>query len=370
MMQWPPQHGDWPVRSPMIPVAGGHDPLALDCRLTIAYRSLLRFLLYNLWRMKLLASALLFLALQVSSASAAEAPAAVREPASKTCAACRGQNSGTDTRGGAILVAQSSAPALDSARKGQDISGNGRSEPTQSVKISDMPPLSITKDWSDRSYWIFTCFLAAIGGLQVFLLWGNLRAIERQAIQMESQTRILEKSVALAEKSAETARQNLEMLVSRERGHLHVQVMPLEWPLRPGPAKLQYKVTHSGATEAYITSSCARAEITDSPEPGDDAQWRPAMSIPQIITPNDRVIEAHVQDIFPKSTLAQSDIEAIDTGKHFIHFRGFIRYNDVFGTERSTTFRRVWEVSKVPNPDGTRSARWNKRGGPKDNSET
>jgi hypothetical protein len=327
-------------------------------------------LLYNLWRMKLMVFTLLFLALQVSLASAGEAPAALRDPAQKRGATCRAQNSGTDTRGGEILVAQSSAPALDGARNNPDSSGNRRGEPTQTVKVSDLPPLSITKDWSDRSYWLFTFFLAAIGGLQVFLLWGNLRAIERQAIQMERQTGILEKTVALAEKSAETARQNLEMLVSRERGHLHVQIMPLEWPLQPGSPKLNYRVTHSGATEAYITSSCARAEITDSPEPGDDAHWWPAMSIPQIITPNDKVTEAHVQDIFPRPTLEQADIEAIDAGKKFIHFRGFIRYHDVFGTERSTRFRRVWEVSKVRNPDGTRSARWSKRGGPKDNSET
>jgi len=35
-----------------------------------------------------------------------------------------------------------------------------------------------------------------------------------------------------------------------------------------------------------------------------------------------------VQDIFPKLTLEQPDIEAIDRGGKFIHFRGFIRYND------------------------------------------
>jgi hypothetical protein len=267
------------------------------------------------------------------------------------------------------VIAQSSAPSLDNTSTSQPVSANKAAEPPQTVKVSDLPPLSITKDWSDRAYWLFTLFLAAIGGLQVFLLWGNLRAIERQAIQMERQTGILEKSVALAEKSAETARQNIEMVVSRERGHLRVQVVPLEWPLQPGPAKLKYKVTHYGASEAYITSSCARAELMDSLEPPrDDAQWWPAMNIPQIISPSDRVLEAQVEGIFPRMTLEQADIEAIEAGKKFIHFRGFIRYDDVFGTERMTRFRRVWEVSR--NPDGTRSAHWSKRGSPKDNSET
>jgi hypothetical protein len=335
-------------------------------------------LLYNLLRMKLLAFALLSFALQVSSASTGKAPAAPGDSVQpggavqKISATYRDQNSGTRANRGETLVAQSSAPSFESTSKSQtaDTSGNRAGEPTQTVKVSDLPPLSIAKDWSDRAYWLFTLFLAVIGGLQVFLLWGNLRAIERQAIQMERQTGILEKSVALAEKSAETARQNIEMFVSRERAHLRVEVMPLEWPLQPGPANLKYKVTLYGATEAYIASSCARAEIMDSLEPPDDAKWWPAMSIPPVIGPNNRVVEAVVQGIFPKMDLEQPDIEAIDAGKKFIHFRGFVRYEDVFGTERSTRFRRVWEVSNVRNPDGTRSAHWGKRGSPKDNSET
>ena len=243
------------------------------------------------------------------------------------------------------------------------------SEPSQTVKVTELPPVSVTKDWSDQAYWLFTLFLVAVGALQVFLLWGNLRAIERQAMQMERQTGILEKSVALAEKSADTARQNLEMFVSRERGHLRVELLPLQWP-PAGSLRVAYRVTLHGATEAYVTSSCARVEIVDSPEPKDDGQWWPAMSIPQVITPENRVQEVQVQGIFPRSNLDQSDIDAIDAGKRFIHFRGFVKYNDVFGAERWTRCRRVWELAALRNPDGSRSGHWSKRGSPKENSET
>lgn len=244
------------------------------------------------------------------------------------------------------------------------------SDPQQTVRVSDIPPLSITKDWTDRAYWVFTLFLVAVGGLQVFLLWGNLRAIERQAIQMERQTGILEKTVAVAEKNAETARQNVELFVSRERAHLRVELMPLAWPLPAGTSRLKYKITHYGTTEAYITGSCARAEITGSTDPHDDGHWWPAMSIPQVITPNEKVIEAEVHGIFPTLTLDQAEVDAIDAGQRFIHFRGFVRYNDVFGTERLTRIRRVWQLAKLRNPDGSRSGHWNKTGSAKDNSET
>jgi len=243
-------------------------------------------------------------------------------------------------------------------------------DPQQTVKVSELPPLSISKDWTDLAYWGFTLFLAIIGGFQAYLLWGNLRAIERQAIQMEHQTGILQQSVALAEKNAETARQNLDLFISRERAHLRLELMPLESPLCAGPALVSYKITLHGTTEAYVTGSCARVEITDSSEPVDDGHWFPAMNIPQVITPEHRVVEAQVQGIYPKPALEPADIDAIEAGRRFIHFRGFIKYNDVFGTERWTRCRRVWELSQMRNPDGTRSGRWSRRGGAKDNSET
>lgn len=242
-------------------------------------------------------------------------------------------------------------------------------EPQQTVKVSELPPVDVSKDWSDYGYWGFTLFLTIVGGFQVYLMWGNLRVVERQADQMERQTGILQQSITLAEKSADTARQNLELFINRERAHLRIEIVPLEFPLTPGPLKVSYKLTLHGTSDAYVTNSCARVEVTNSNEPGDDAQWFPAMNIPQVITPERRVIEAQVTGVFPKE-LAPGDVEAIDAGRKFIHFRGFVNYKDVFGTERFTRVRRVWEMSPVRNPDGTRSGRWSRRGGAKDNSET
>ena len=307
-------------------------------------------MLYNLSRMRTLTCIVLLATLLPPNVSYAKA------------AGASAQSAGYSAKS---LVAQNANAPQKPVRNDP-----AQTQPPPSIRISDFPPVSVTKDWSDRAYWLFTLFLVAVGALQVFLLWGNLRAIERQALQMERQTGILEKSVATAEKSAETARQNVELFVNRERGHLRVELLPLEWPAKPGPAKVEYKVTLYGGTEAYVTSSCARVEITDSPEPAEDAHWWPAMTIPQVITPDNRMQQAQVQGVFPKPVLEQADIEAIDAGRKFIHFRGFVKYNDVFGAERWTRCRRMWELSKLRNPDGTRSGHWSKRGSAKDNSET
>ena len=262
------------------------------------------------------------------------------------------------TLSSAIAVAQQTAAPASGAS----------SVPQQTVKVSELPPLSVNKDWTDQAYWGFTLFLAIVGGFQAWLLWGNLRAIERQAVQMERQTGILQQSVALAEKNAETARQNIELFVNRERAHLRVELVPMDWPLRQGAHDLRYKVVLHGATEAYVTSSCARAELSESAEPERDAQWTPPMSIPQVITPDGRVVEAQMHGIYPKMTLDPTDVDAVEAGRKFLHLRGFVKYNDVFGTERVTRFHRVWHITKLP--DGTVSARWAKCGSTKENSET
>lgn len=311
---------------------------------------------YNLSRMKVCAVVVLLFIL--SSFTAALSPTASRHP------------DGLSRVSSSILLAQNSPSSSEPSSSSHAGSRTPSGEPAPSVRITEFPPVSVAKDWSDQAYWLFTLFLVAVGALQVFLLWGNLRAIERQALQMERQTGILEKSVALAEKSADTARQNVEMFVNRERGHLRLELMPVQWPPPAGSIRVSYKVTLYGATEAYISGSCARVEISNSPEPGDDGQWYPAMSIPQVITPDNRVQEAQVQGVFPKSTLEQAEIDAIASGKKFIHFRGFIKYNDVFGAERWTRCRRMWELSMLRNPDGSRSGHWSKRGSAKDNAET
>ena len=242
------------------------------------FRHDFHLMLYNLSHMRPLAVALL-LSVVVSLAPAFGQSSSPRQAAGE--------------------IAQNSPPTSNPD------SSHGNTTNSPSVRITEFPPVSVTKDWTDQAYWVFTLFLVAASVLQVFLLWGNLRAIERQALQMERQTGILEKSVASAEKSAETAQQNVEMFINRERGHLRVELLPLESPFNPGPLKVRYKVTLYGATEAYINSSCARVEITDTQEAVDDGQWWPAMGIPQVVTPDGRVQEAQVQGVFPKAGLEQ-----------------------------------------------------------------
>jgi hypothetical protein len=60
----------------------------------------------------------------------------------------------------------------------------GKNNP-QPITIRELPSVSVTKDWADKSYWLFSGLLVVVGGFQMFLLWRTLAAIKRQAELMK-----------------------------------------------------------------------------------------------------------------------------------------------------------------------------------------
>ena len=91
-----------------------------------------------------------------------------------------------------------------------DAENPGTENASNSVTIRKLPTVSVGKDWADWSYWGFGGILVIVGGLQVWLLRGTLKAVEIQGKHMERQTKALEDSVAIAKESAEAAKASAE----------------------------------------------------------------------------------------------------------------------------------------------------------------
>jgi|GEM_PF-4879594 len=66
--------------------------------------------------------------------------------------------------------------------------GAGENKP-QPIAIREFPPVSIAKDWADKSYWVFSGLLVLVGGFQVWLLWRTWKAMQKQTTQLERQVR-------------------------------------------------------------------------------------------------------------------------------------------------------------------------------------
>lgn len=106
-----------------------------------------------------------------------------------TSAGDSGQHHGKQKRSTApvsISVANQVGPSEDKTNNSEK-SGNNNDE---AVAITKLPTVSVSKDWADKSYWLFSGLLVVVSGFQAWLLWRTLRAIKSQADTMESQVSI------------------------------------------------------------------------------------------------------------------------------------------------------------------------------------
>jgi len=113
----------------------------------------------------------------------------------------------------------------------------------KTVRITDFPPVSISKGWPDYTYWLFSLCLAIVGILQAVLLCKTLKFVRRQTHEMkrqrivmrrqlstiqgqlsvmERQTKATEDAATAAKDSAEAASLNAKVLINTERAFIEV----------------------------------------------------------------------------------------------------------------------------------------------------
>jgi len=287
-----------------------------------------------------------------------------------------------------------SQPAPDTSTTKSDENSGATTKPDvllTPVEVSKFPPVSVTKGWTDYTYWFFGLLLVVVGFLQVRLLSKTLGAISDQAETMEiqaqtmkdqaqtmkEQAQIMEQQSKTAEEAAKAATlnakaalENIEIFISKERARLHVQIDDLK--LEPRFANVytaDLRVFIHGTTPAFITDAQCVASWSP-PANLNDTGYVPfmyGMRLPNPIAPNSDPIEDF--SIFEDES--GDIVNEIKLDRVFVTVWGFIKYKDVFDRERETRFRRAWKFSGVVPVDAKyRPGKWEKCGSEEDNKET
>jgi hypothetical protein len=256
-----------------------------------------------------------------------------------------------------------SAPHQELGRSQQTVSETDRSRPAKSdsrapgtnnpnhdVRITEIPNVTVNpakRDAADWGYWAFSLLLVIVGFFQVLLLFGTLKAIQRQAALMERQ-------------------------INKERPRIRVEVQP--FALQPVESAdeadavqvVKYTVTCYGFTHAFIEQEYFCAELKDT------ADWE---AIPDMVLGGSKSSAVIAPNSVPDNReepflLTDFEIKSVEHKKSFIHFSGIIKYRDFSETERETTVSFVWSAmgTKKPRPVGL--GRWEKIGPPEANHET
>jgi hypothetical protein len=178
-------------------------------------------------------------------------------------------------------------------------------------------------------------------------------------------------------KAAQATEKNTELYINKERARLRVDIRPLTFPSQTDPAynMVEFTVSIYGPTDAFVTeSSCAAYffpwQVIDNPDIADLSMF-PIHSLPSAIKANSPPIECYAFLNIAVTGSANDNvlIAEIKARNFAVGIRGWIKYRDVFGRDRETTFRHVWQYTDVKYGLGE-FGDWIKRGKPEENRET
>jgi hypothetical protein len=203
----------------------------------------------------------------------------------------------------------------------------------------------------------------------------SAKAIQQQIAVMERQTKATEDAATSAKDTAESTKQSIEMMISKERARLRIDLKKLNVsPKTLAVYTIDFTVAIDGPTAAYIVDTGCVAFALPLPNidsiGAGDAVISSLSLLPKVIPPHSSPLEQFAIFIIGDRN-AENMISEINNDRLFVGIRGFIKYKDVYGRNRDTRFRYVWKFYKFPSlPETERFGSWEKCGAEDENCET
>lgn len=206
---------------------------------------------------------------------------------------------------------------------------------------------------------------------QIRIMQNQADATRENAISAKEGAEASRVNAEAARLNAETAKALLELTISKERGRLRLALKQLDLSLdRFLPHAVEYTIQLYGSTEVRIIESGSEAYIGTAPAPLPSGSFlMMPIGLPEVITPQNPRIQASTF-FHPKLVLEKSDVDSINARTAVVHFRGFIKYTDIFERMRETKVQYFWNISDLPNLQGGFWSAWSKCGTEADNEET
>jgi hypothetical protein len=193
-----------------------------------------------------------------------------------------------------------------------------------------------------------------------------------QIAEIAAQSGILKESVDVARSAAEAAKQNIALVINKERARIMI-VKPekLSFVIDNFVA-VEFKLLFYGTTPAYEVQSKVNCILSESRDSFQTFFSHGIHDLPIIVSPAD--IKPTYRDFLMQPLmLDQITLDKINKLEMFLHFGGIIKYNDFMEKARETAFHYRWNAPDS-SPNSLRrlafSEGWEEVGGEKENYYT
>jgi hypothetical protein len=301
----------------------------------------------------------LFIALLVSHQTALPAPRQSSDPHAGATQSVQHKASSKDA------PAAKPPPPLDPAAAPADQGHGSRKDesnkPEQSVKITEVPPVTVRTGKGDIFYVVFSALLLIVSGLQAWLLCRTLIFVRRQSHEMTRQRRYMrfqwksmqeqvgkmeeqltemERQTAATREAADAALLNAEAVMRGERAWLLVEDITanaIDFIRHP---HFSFRVVNYGRTPAQVQGYRAYCQISASDEIPDDRSFMDGSGgrgDDPIVPPHGEPLKISSTDMWPPFAIepTQEEVEKIAANppELYLWACGYVSYWDVFGKD-------------------------------------
>jgi hypothetical protein len=151
---------------------------------------------------------------------------------------------------------------IEVPKENENTGSHPRADDAQkSLRITELPPVSVTRDWMDKTSWTFGAILVVVGIVGVCAAYRTLRAIERQARIMRRQTaHIARQALSMRRQTthlrnaARAAKSSTDALIASERAWIDGELVIDQEKLGLGIYHYTLKARNLGRTPGQIYS--------------------------------------------------------------------------------------------------------------------
>jgi hypothetical protein len=179
----------------------------------------------------------------------------------------------------------------------------------------------------------------------------------------------IRKQTRLLRETVNVAKENISIIVAKERARLELDpgilaIASVHDPL-PINGVVRYTVRCQGTTPATIIGTRAWAQVSDSQNPFYGENYS-QLFIPTVLLPTSKECEGELSLSVPEGLVANPFEfgDMIRGRKLFVHFYGYIRYEDIFEGKWRYPFRYIWVT------ETNKSGKWVRSNAEGDNTET